>query len=401
MGLFKKYIKTYSGLSPEVWMLSLIMLINRSGSVVLPFLSVYLAKVLHFDLRQTGIILTAYGLGSLTGSWLGGWLTDKFSSFSIQSSSLFFSGIGFLVLRELDSFHTLVIGFFLITVITDSFRPANASSIAQYSRPENLTKAYSLNRMAINLGFALGPAIGGVLAAQSFGLLFLADGLTCFAASAVFIIYFYSKQKAEKDARDQALKEDTSIPKRPYRDLIFVLFCVSTFGFAVVFFQLLNTLPLYYSESYRLNETLIGYLLGLNGLLVFLLEMPLVDSLSKKNALRAIVTTGTLMAGISYLIFNFSSGMLVLIVAMTLLSISEILVMPFLTTYTVNRAGNKSRGKYLGVYGMSYSLALIVAPALGTYLVDLSGFDILWYTMFGISILSALGFIAVIKPGDN
>jgi predicted MFS family arabinose efflux permease len=301
----------------------------------------------------------------------------------------------------LETFTFLVTGFFLVTVITDSFRPANASSIAQYSKPKNLTKAYSLNRMAVNLGFALGPAVGGFLAAKSFGLLFLADGLTCFAAALVFIGYFYKRQKAERDARDKARSEDLSIAKNPYRDLVFILFCICTFGFGVVFFQLLNTLPLYYSQGYELNETVIGYLLALNGFLVFLLEMPLVDSLSKKNALRAIVTTGTLMAGISYLIFNFSSGMLILIAAMILLSISEILVMPFLTTYTVNRAGNKSRGKYLGLYGMSYSLALIVAPALGTYLVDLSGFTMLWYTMFGISILAALGFIAVIKPGDN
>lgn len=377
------------------------MLINRSGSVVLPFLSVYLATALNFDLRQTGIILTAYGLGSLAGSWLGGWLTDKFSSFAIQSMSLIFSGIGFLILRELETFSFLVIGFFLVTVITDSFRPANAASIAQYSKPENLTKAYSLNRMAINLGFALGPAVGGFLAAKSFGLLFLADGLTCFAAAMVFIGYFYSRQKAERDAQNKARSEDLSIAKNPYRDLVFVLFCLCTFGFAIVFFQLLNTLPLYYSQSYELNETIIGYLLALNGFLVFLLEMPLVDSLSKKNALRIIVTVGTLMAGLSYLIFNISSGMIILIIAMILLSVSEILVMPFLTTYTVNRAGAKSRGKYLGLYGMSYSLALIVAPALGTYLIDLSGFQLNWYAMFGISILAALGFIAVIKPGDN
>lgn len=380
-------------------MLSLIMLINRSGSVVLPFLSVYLADDLGFSLEQIGIILSTYGLGSLTGSWLGGLLTDKLGNFKVQLGSLFFSAIGFFMLKHIESFQGLALGFFLVTIITDSLRPANATAISNYSKPENLTKAYSLNRMAVNLGFAVGPGLGGMLASKGFELLFIADGITCFLAAILFGTYFMQRKRRNIDQVFENVV-DSKKPLDPFKDRLFLFFCLCTFGFAVVFFQLLNTLPLYYSEIYKLSETYIGFLLALNGLIVFGLEMPLVDNLSKRNRLRMIASVGTLLAGVAYIILNFSDGFIILLLSMTILSISEILVMPFLTTYTVNRAGKKSKGKYLGLYGMSYSLALIVAPALGTFLIDYFGYRFLWVSMFCLASVAGFGFYNVI-PQKN
>lgn len=109
----------------------------------------------------------------------------------MQLLSLIASGAGYIALEPLRDFTSLAIGFFLITLISDCFRPANASAIAAFSNPENITRAYSLNRMAINLGFALGPAVGGLVALYNYSWLFYIDGITCWLGGIILLIYFY------------------------------------------------------------------------------------------------------------------------------------------------------------------------------------------------------------------
>ncbi len=392
MHLIKLYLKAYSGLTKPAWMLALVLLINRSGSMVLPFLSVYLKDEMSYSLQQIGIILSLFGVGSLIGSLLGGWLTDKVGSFWVQFCSLVFGGIGFILLERVDTFEGLAFGFFAVTVFTDALRPANATAVAEYAKKENITKAYSLNRMAVNLGYSVGPVVGGLLAAIHYKWLFYVDGITCITAGLVFAAYFY-KKKPRNETIVQAAERPVPALRSPYKDFPYLAFACLTAGFGIVFFQLFNTLPLYYRDGYGLSESTIGWLLGLNGFIVFLVEMPLIHALGTRYSLRSLIAVGVLLAGASFIIFNMAQGMAILVIAMFILSMSEILVMPYLTTYTANRATNSTRGKYMGIYGMAYSVAFIVAPALGMYLINLDGFPLLWYVMGGISIVVAIGFL--------
>lgn len=392
MHLLRLYLKAYGGITAHAWMLAFVLLINRSGSMVLPFLSIYLKDVLSFSLQEVGIILSLFGLGSLCGSMLGGYLTDKLGTFKVQFGSLVFGGIGFILLQGVETFEGLAFGFFAVTVLTDALRPANATAVAEYAKKENITRAYSLNRMAVNLGFSVGPVAGGILAAINYKWLFYVDGITCIVAGLVFAAYFYKKQPRNDKS---AIPEETLAPKQksPFKDLSYLAFACLTAGFGIVFFQLFNTLPLYYRDGYLLSEQTIGWLLGLNGFIVFLVEMPLVYAIGSKYSLRSLVAIGVVLTGASFILFNMATGMLVLLMSMFILSISEILVMPYLTTYTANRSSKTTRGKYMGIYGMAYSVSFIVAPALGTFLINYSGFKLLWYVMGGLSIAVAAGFL--------
>lgn len=390
MHLFRLYAKAYAGISRPVWMLSVVLLINRSGTMVLPFLSIYLKDELGLDLSQVGVVLAMFGFGSLIGSWLGGFLTDRIGSFAVQFASLLLGGVGFFALFHVKSFEGLAVGFFVVTVFADMLRPANATAISEYAHPENLTRAFSLNRMAINLGYAIGPAVGGFLALSGYKWLFYADGATCIAAGLLFAAFFLKREKRKKKTTDEPA---TAPLPSMIRDLSFMAFGVLTMGFAVVFFQLFNTLPLFYRDVYVLPENHIGWLLAFNGLLVFLLEMPLVYSLGSRYSIRRVVVVGVLLAGLSYLLLNVGHAVAILFVAMAVLSVSEILVMPYLTTYTITKAGPANRGKYMGFYSMAYSAAFIVAPLLGTAIIDSWHFTALWYAMAALSVLVALGFV--------
>ncbi len=394
MKLARLYIDSYKGLSRPAWVLASVLLINRTGTLVLPFLSLYLKENLNFSLAQIGSVLAAFGFGSLVGSFLGGWLTDRLGAFAVQTGSLFGAGICFLILKEVETFHGLIIGFFITTVIADSLRPANSTAVAEYAKPENLTRAYSLNRMAINLGFSIGPAVGGLLAARNYELLFYADGFTCIAAGLVFAFYFGKRKRRKKEPVSEEVIE---AKKNPWQDFNFLFFLLFVAGYGLVFFQLFNTLPLYYRDVYNLSENHIGLLLALNGLLVFLIEMPLVKSLGNNRPVHKIVAFGAVLAGLAYFSLTLAEGLAILVFSMIALSLSEILAMPYMTTFTVNRAGKSSRGKYLGLYSVGYGIAFIAAPAVGTFLIDFSGFTLLWNTMGIIAIAIAFGLLKIMS----
>jgi MFS family permease len=398
--ILQLYKAAYGGLSTASWMLALVILINRAGSMVLPFLSVYLTEALGFGLQESGKILSMYGLGSIVGGLSGGWLTDRVGHFKVQFSSLVISGLGFIGIAFLEGFYSLMVGVFLISMIAESLRPANASSIAYYAKPENLTRAFSLNRMAVNLGFSIGPALGGILAAISFKFLFFADGITCLLAGFIFFIYFYKKPGRTRTQRVEN-QQPTSV-KGPFQDRLYLVFALFVCLYACLFFQLFMTLPLYYRQVYGLSESSIGLMLALNGAIVFLVEMILVYKIGNRYRLQWLIAFGALLVGVSFVFLLIYHAIFMLIIAMIILSMSEILAMPYMATLAVERSVEANRGAYLGIYTVSYSAAFVIAPLGGTWIIDHYGFNTLWAVIIVLSIMLALGLyhivIALGKP---
>ncbi|MEG0984122.1 MFS transporter, partial [Algoriella sp.] len=120
--ILKIYIEAYSGLSKESWMLAIVMLLNRMGSMVLPFLGIYLISELNFTLQQSGIVLSFYGIGAVIGSWLGGWITDKIGNFKVQALSLFLSAPLFLLLPYFKSVESFAAIMLVLSTISEMFR---------------------------------------------------------------------------------------------------------------------------------------------------------------------------------------------------------------------------------------------------------------------------------------
>ncbi|NJO02993.1 MAG: MFS transporter [Bacteroidia bacterium] len=314
-------------------------------------------------------------------------LSDRVGPFWIQVVSLVLGGVLFLFMPLLQSFWTLLAGILVISVVVEGLRPANSASVAMYSRPENRTRAFSLNRMAINLGFALGPALAGVLASLSYRWLFLADGLTCIAAGTLFFFYF----RRHPMPRVSPAQAAVGLGKSPYRDTKFWLLFSCVFPLPW-YFSMISTLPLYYREVHHLSELNIGLLLGLNGLIVFILEMILVYLLEKRFKIWQLVVFGNLLNGLAFLVLNLSGHSGILYLSMLFLSLAEILAMPFMMTFILQQAGDHNRGAYLGLYTLSFSAAFTFAPLLGTQLADAYGFANLWWVMVGLTLLTSLGF---------
>ena len=384
---FSRYINSFRGFTREIWILTLVTFINRAGTMVLPFLTKYLNEDLEFSYSDVGTIMVFFGLGSMLGSYLGGKLTDSIGFYKVMIFSLFVSGLLFFGLQYVTSFYGLCIAMFVIMTIADMFRPAMFVSLGAYAKPENRTRALTLVRLAVNLGFAAGPAMGGLIIMNiGYHGLFWVDGASCILAISIFWLLVKEKKKT---IEENAVSESVAV-KSVYSDRPFWVFLLVIFITGMVFFQLFTTLPLYHQKAYGLTEFQTGLLLTLNGFLVFLLEMPIVNYFDRKkvNKVKLVLVGSLFMAlGFYVLLLNVWAG--ILVINVLFLTFGEIFAFPFSNSFALGRAPRGQEGRYMAFYSMSFSLAHIMSSKTGMNIFDHFGYLTNWVVM------GTLGLVAV------
>ena len=139
--VFAAYKNAYSGLSRSTWLLSIVMLINRSGTMVVPFLTLYLTRQMGYSVADAGVVFAFFGLGAFSGAYIGGRLTDKIGFYPVQIITLMGGGIMFFLLAQMKTYWPICIFTYLLAFINEAFRPANSTAIAFYSKQENRTRS--------------------------------------------------------------------------------------------------------------------------------------------------------------------------------------------------------------------------------------------------------------------
>jgi len=352
------YSNSFSGLSKEVWWLALITLINRSGAMVIPFLSLYLTDDLNFSLEQVGWIMSCYGLGSFFGAWLGGKLSDQIGYYKVILGSLILTGVSFLMVQYFSSFWSICISFFILIAIADAARPAFFVALSAYSKPENKTRSLTFIRLAINLGFSAGPAIGGlIISVMGYQGLFWVDGLSCIIAGLVMMQTLHPKKARELDKEVLV-----SQPVAAHRDSTYLIFLVALVLFGFIFVQYFSTLPLYYKEIHALSEEKIGLLLALNGI----------------------------FTGISFALLLLTPWSGILIIGMIAATVGEMVAFPFGNSFALDRSKKGRQGAYMALYSMSFSVAHIFGHNSGMQLIDNFGYNKSWIFMIFIAAIGTI-----------
>ena len=384
--LFKNYLSTFDGLSREVWWLALITFVNRAGTMVIPFLSLYLIDDLKFTFKDVSWIMSAFGLGSVVGTWIGGKLTDTIGYYKVMVRSLLSTGFLFIILQFLNTFASVCIGIFLVMVVADTFRPAMFVAMSVYSKPKNKTRSVTLIRLAINLGFSAGPAIGGlIITTMGYEGLFWVDGITCILATLLMIKVL--NPRVAKVADNIVVDNPVSV----FKDKPFWIFFSAMFLFGIIFLQYFSTMPLYYKDVHFLTEFEIGVLLGLNGFFIFLLEMPLIKWLEQTRFTKTgLMLFGLLLTVISFYVLNLTSWIGILLLGMLFMTVGEMIAFPFSNAFAIDRAKKGKQGEYLSMYVMAFSFAHIFGHNVGLRLVDSVGYNNTWYIMAGLGCIGIL-----------
>jgi predicted MFS family arabinose efflux permease len=388
------YKQAFSGLSKNSWYLSIVMLINRSGTMVVPFMTIYCVHKLRFTIIQASIVMMLYGLGAIIGAFIGGKLTDRLGFYDLQVGALLSGGLLFLVLGYQHTYLTISLGAFILSFCNESFRPANSTAIAHYSSPQNKTRSYSLNRLAVNLGWAVGGALGGFIASINYHLLFWVDGCTNILA-ALLLLTLMPRSVVTENFKIP----DKSVPRTsPYTDRIYLLFILLALLFFMCFYQFFIMQPVFYKINWHFSERFIGFLLALNGVLIALTEMVLVHNLEGKRNGLVYIISGIVIAAAGFVLLNILpptvAGAVIIVVLITL---GEMMSMPFMNAFWIGRSDANNRGDYAALYSMSWSTAQVVAPLVGGEVIAYGGFTLLWWLLGGLSLISSTGFFILYR----
>ena len=386
--LFKNYLKNFSQFSVEVKILAITTFINRLGAMVVPFLSKYMLEELHFSYSQIGWVMVCFGVGSFMGTWISGKLSDKIGFYKVMIFSLFTSGLIFILLQFLTTFYSFCLGVLLLTTVSDMYRPAMLVSLDTYAGKNERTKALSLVRSSVNLGFMFGPLIGGIIITLlDYSFLFYIDGLTCILSILLFAIYVKEKKLPYKLNTFKHLKEDNSV----FNDKPFLIHLLVTLITGILFFQMFTTLSLYYKEVFNFSSIESGLFLALNGVIILLFELSIVSYVESKNLNKlSMVSYGVLAMAVSYLFLLIEHSILALVAMMIFMTIGIMLTFPFANSFVKKRSLKKQEGKFMAVFTMSYSVAHILSTKTGMAIITDYGYRANWL------FLACLGFVGFV-----
>jgi len=389
------YRAAFSGLAPEVWLLALGAFVNRAGTMVLPFLGLYLTGRLGMSTLEAGRVLALYGIGSVLGSSLGGWLSDRLGAVRVQLLSLATTGVAFLVLGHARGHWQVSLAVLVAATVSDTFRPAMMVAIAHYSPGDTRTRSFALLRLAANAGMAIGPAAGGMLAMHHYTWLFIGDAATCWAAGTLLALTLGVPRSPIR--RDDPVAAGATGDRSPFSDGPFLAFLVLIFLLACAFFQIWSTLPLDLRTTFHLPEPLIGGLLAVNALLIVCFEMLLLRAIEHRDHLR-LVGVGAALVGLGLGLLALGGGLLTALASSLVWTLGEMLTMPMSNAVVATRAPLKRTGAYMGAYTVAFSLAFVVAPVAGTAIYSRWGGHVLWPGIAVLGLLLGVGFSVLSGP---
>lgn len=369
-----------------VWILCSGSFINRFGTFVITFLVLYVTAQ-GYSAAQAGLVLGAYGVGSLPAAAMGGWLADRIGRRETITIATFGSAAAMLALSQAHALPALMSLSIVAGLFSELYRPASGALMADLVPPTARVVAFGVWRLAINAGFAAGTAAAGFLAEQSFTWLFVGDAVT----SMLFgLVAFFGLPKTTRGTRTY---EPGSI-RAIARDRRFALFLVVTLIGAFVYFQMEAGLPLYIRDN-GLSYGIVGLLLALNGLTCLVLELPVI-SITQRLRARPVISVGILFTGLGFFLTQFAHTPWPLAATVVVWTLGEVISAPVSSAYVADLAPETMRGRYTGTHGMVFSIAFALAPALGGWLYS-AGPDVL-FTVCGVLGLVAAALMLVPFP---
>ena len=389
--LLDLYVKTFTGLPRKVWLLSLVMLINRSGAMVVAFLSVYLIDKQDYAPITAGYVMAAFGAGGVLGNYLGGLLNDRYGSWHIQFYSMLGAGVLNVALGQVSAFWALCGLAFSISLVADAFRPANRAAIAIYAPEGRLMQCYGLQRLAVNLGFSIGPALGGYLIYNyGFELMFWGDGLTFILAGIIFRFAIppdetarplVQREEATGGAMGGGIARAQTTPA--HRQSWLLTFAVANMFLMFCFFQLFSTFPPYLKTG-GFDERHVGWLFTISGIFIVLAEMPALYVIERRYKPIPVMLLGGSLIALAFFLLPpaLFTGFGALLTMMMILTLGEIFYMPLTNAYISAHAPAARRGEYLGLLSASYSAAFVLTPLVGFAVAE-------WYSYTAACLLSA------------
>ena len=388
----RRALDVAAGLPRPFWVLWAGMLVNRAGSFVVPFLAIYLTQGRGFSAAQAGIVASLYGAGAAVASPLGGYLADHVGRRATLMGALALGGLGMIALGFARDIAVIAPACFAVAMVGEAYRPAMQAAVADLVPPAERPRAFGLVYWVINLGFSIGLTVGGALASASFLWLFVGDGLTSIA----FAFIVWRAVPETRPAHPAGGKPRAGLVggfAKPYRDRPFALFVLLSFLLLLVFMQHFTTLPLD-MVAHGVTRAQLGLVLALNGILIVLVQPFVAARLSRFNRSRTIAC-GAALFGLGFGLNALARGAPLYALGVIVWTVGEMAVLPIANAVVADVAIPEMRGRYQGAYGITFGLASLAAPLIGTAVLQHWGSPAVWWGCLVMGLLVAAGHMAL------
>jgi MFS family permease len=375
-----------------VWFLLAGSFVNRFGSFVLPFLALYLTHHRGYTAAQAGLALSAYGIGSVSAAAAGGVLADRLGRRGTIALSMYSSAIVMLALSQAGSLAAIVPLTAVAGLAAESYRPASSALLADLVPQGRRVTAFAAYRLAINLGFAAGPAVAGLVAERSFLGVFAGDAATSVVFGTLALALLPSRPEAH---HHEAPPGSAGALRTILADRGFLALLATSTIIGLIYFQQEASLPLQVIADGH-STAVYGLLISLNGLVVILVELPL-TSVTRRLPPRRVIAAGVLLTGIGFGTTALATSAPALAATVVVWTLGEVTAAPVSSAYVADISPPHMRGRYAGAFGMSFSLALILGPAAGTAIYAASP-DALWG---GCVVIGALAAALMLSPASR
>jgi MFS family permease len=370
------------------WMVS-----SMGFAMVIPYLSIYFHNQMKIPMSQVGLL---FGIGAIVralSGLYGGDLSDKLGRVKIMGWAQFLRAVFFLLMGGLawkgGSFLLWSLMLILNWLFGGFYQPVANAMAADIAPKEKRVEAYSILRIAGNIGWAFGPMIGGFLASASYPILFVFASLSTFISSFLILFFLPETIKVNPSEEKFTLKHIGKLKS----DHLFLLYCSISLLLFVVIGQLVSTVSVFSVDYVGISESELGFLYATNGFIVIFFQLAVTKLTQRRNLIR-VLFWGSLGYALGYFLVGFSLSFWWLFFCMLLISFSEITVLPASMAIVANLSKEKHHGLYMGGYGLFYSLGWSIGPLVGGVLIDLLNNKpvLLWGIIASLGILSALGF---------
>jgi MFS family permease len=371
-------------------------LINRCGTMVLPYLALYITVELGAGAEAAGAVLAAYGVGAIVAPVIAGRLADRFGPLTVMRASLIGSGIILLSYPVAPrSPSALVALTFSLAFVAEGFRPASLAVVADTVPPAQRKAAFAVLRFAINLGMSIGPAVGGLLATTSFRALFYIDGVTSIAAGALLAASSRrSRSPADPISAAASPHADSAMIAAQHGPAVFARFLAGAFLLSLVFFQFESSLPLFMVREVHSTEAVYGMLIALNAIIIIFAEIPLNLKMTSWPHHRA-MALGAGFCAVGFGMLAFGKNLPLVVASVPLWTLGEMIVLPATSAFVSDVAPPGRTGAYMGLFTTAFGLGFALGPIAGIYALEHLGSAALWSGAFVVGALSAAIFASV------
>ncbi|MFZ1291146.1 MAG: MFS transporter [Melioribacteraceae bacterium] len=392
--------KSLNGLPKNIWLICAVTLINRTGTMVFPFLALYLTQEIGVTPGKAGLVLTFYGIGALISAPFAGKLSDKLGALNLMKFSLLLSGVLFFVYSIFNDYIIISIISVFLAVVSEAFRPAGMAFISNEVTVEQRKPAYALYRLTINLGMSIGPVIGGFLSSIDFHFLFVVDGITSIAAG-IFLIFAKWELKPKINIEGENVNSNNPYTKiKVWQDFQFMFFLIASLPVVMVFFQHFSSMPLFVVDQLKFTTATFGFLTAINTVIIIFVEVPLNSLMSKWENWKGLAL-GSILTAIGFGGMAFTTELWGLAITIVIWTFGEMIFFPAAASLATDISPENRRGEYMGFYQMMFSLAFTIAPWSGSKIYEIYGSQVLWIFTFISGIVSAILFLNLKKVNKN